>query len=56
MITIRMKRAVGTIACARVRVMAAIDRNIIDIVRVRKNDIRTKKKKGPGSLLKFVMK
>jgi hypothetical protein len=34
----------------------AIDRKNMDMVRVRTNEVKTKKKKAPGSLLKLVMK
>ena len=43
-------------ASTRDLVRDAMDRKNIDMVRVRQNDVNTKKKKGPGSLLRFVIK
>jgi hypothetical protein len=52
----RMRMAAGTMACDKVRDAEAIVRKIILIERTTVKDIKRKKKKGPGSLLKFVIK
>ena len=46
----------GAIACASVRELAAIVRKSIDITMVMRNVVSTKKKNGPASRRRFVMK
>jgi hypothetical protein len=43
----RIRIAAGASACVRVRDKEAIERKIIDMVKVRKNEISMKKKNGP---------
>jgi hypothetical protein len=50
----RMRIAAGASACVSVRESEAIDRKIIDIVNVRRNDVSTKKKNGPGEASGYV--
>ena len=52
----RIRIAAGASACVSDREVAAIVLNTIDMVRVRKNEISTKKKNAPGSRLRFVIK
>lgn len=52
----RMMIAEGAKACSKARETEAIVRNINDITIVVEYDIRTKKKKAPGSRRRLVMK
>lgn len=52
----RMSRAAGTIACESVRDAEAIVLKIMDMQSVTRNVMKRKKKKGPGSRRRLVMK
>ena len=56
MINPSMNIAVGASAPAIVLDPAAIVRNILDIVRVAKNEAKRKKKKGPGERRRLAIK
>ena len=53
---IRTRIAAGSRDSTRDLVSDAIDRKNIEMVKVRTNDVNTKKKKGPGSRLRFDIK
>jgi len=52
----KMRMAAGARACTSDLDREAMERKNMDITMVRVKEIRTKKKKGPGSRLRLVMK